>query len=439
MKFCLGWAERVLSTATPPPAGGAGLPHAVATRSPSTSLASHVLQHRGDIDHLINSVTPDIPLTLYVHIPWCVQKCPYCDFNSHALRETAPETQYVDALLKDLDHDLKHLSKFIASRKLSAIFIGGGTPSLFSGEAIDRLLNGINDRTELKSGIEITLEANPGTVEQSRFIDYVKAGVNRLSIGIQSFSPEQLKKLGRIHDRNEAFKAVDAGRNAGFKNINIDLMFGLPNQTVEEALTDLQTGIGLGTEHLSWYELTLEPNTPFYRQPPPIPEDETKITMFERGIELLSGSGFERYEVSAYARPGYECHHNLNYWLYGDYLAIGAGAHGKLTNIETGEIIRSWKKRHPKMYLSGMGDGIFIEGQERLSDEARIQEFMMNVLRLMQPISFELFETRTGLLRNRLDAGMQRGLELGWMKVDSGQFMLTESGRWLLNEAVMLF
>ncbi|MCG8124589.1 MAG: radical SAM family heme chaperone HemW, partial [Candidatus Thiodiazotropha taylori] len=282
------------------------------------------------------------PLSLYIHIPWCVRKCPYCDFNSHAVKQGLPEQAYVDALLNDLSLD----SKLIDGRQLSSIFIGGGTPSLFSSTAVARLLEGIERRFAFAESMEITLEANPGAVEAGSFAGYRQAGVNRLSLGFQSLQTSMLQALGRIHSPQEARDAFAQARKAGFDNINIDLMFGLPEQTLAMAEVDLAAAIELDSEHLSYYQLTLEPNTPFHHAPPAVPDDEQLWQMQQQGMDLLANAGYSHYEVSAYARQGRECRHNMNYWRFGDYLGIGAGAHAKLS-LADGRVKRFWKQRHP--------------------------------------------------------------------------------------------
>ena len=278
------------------------------------------------------------PLALYIHIPWCVRKCPYCDFNSHAAGPTLPEEEYVDALLADLDADLQH----VHGRPLTSIFFGGGTPSLFSDRALGRLLEGVERRVAFAGDIEITLEANPGTFEQAKFKGYRSLGINRLSIGVQSFQEAKLKALGRIHNGDEAIRAADMARAAGFDNFNLDLMHGLPEQSIEDALFDLRTAISQGPTHLSWYQLTMEPNTVFWSQPPELPEDDLLWDIQEAGQALLAAEGYAQYEVSAYARPGKQARHNLNYWTFGDFLGIGAGAHAKLST-PAGRIQRTWK------------------------------------------------------------------------------------------------
>jgi len=290
------------------------------------------------------------PLALYLHVPWCVRKCPYCDFNSHEAAAGLPEAEYVTALLADLDHDLATLPDLVQGRAVSSVFIGGGTPSLFSAAAYERLFDGLRARLPFAADVEITLEANPGTVEQEKFRGYRALGINRLSIGVQSFAPDKLVALGRIHGRDEALHAAQAARAAGFDNFNLDLMHGLPGQTLEEALADIDQAIALGPTHLSWYQLTIEPNTVFYRDPPVLPEDDTLWAIQEAGQARLAAAGLQQYEVSAYAQAGRECRHNRNYWEFGDYLALGAGAHGKLTR--EGGVWRYQKTRLPRDYLA---------------------------------------------------------------------------------------
>ena len=292
------------------------------------------------------------PLSLYVHIPWCVQKCPYCDFNSHAQKGAIPEQEYVQHLIADLEADLEKYQASIQNRPLHSIFIGGGTPSLFSAESIKLLLAEIQRRIPFSENIEITMEANPGTVEAERFKGYVDAGVTRISMGIQSFNDDKLQRLGRIHNAAEAKSAVSLAKVSGLKSFNLDLMHGLPNQTLEEALDDLRQAIKLAPPHLSWYQLTIEPNTMFAYRPPTLPDDDELWDIFEQGHQLLTEAGYQQYETSAYSKPGFQCQHNLNYWRFGDYLAIGCGAHGKLT-FSDGKILRFSKTKHPKGYLRG--------------------------------------------------------------------------------------
>jgi putative oxygen-independent coproporphyrinogen III oxidase len=337
------------------------------------------------------------PLALYVHIPWCLKKCPYCDFNSHAFEGELPQRQYVQRLLTDLDAD----HGYVQGRQLEAIFIGGGTPSLFSPDSIGTLLEGIGARIPFAEGIEITLEANPGTFEVEKFRGFRQAGINRLSIGIQSFDPAFLLSLGRVHDDNEARQAAGQARDAGFDNFNLDLMFGLPGQDTGQALADLETALSFKPPHLSWYQLTIEPNTVFYSRPPALPEDDLLAQMQEEGIALLAGNGLERYEVSAYAARGRQSRHNLNYWQFGDYLGIGAGAHGKVTQPGAGGVIRKRKVRQPAAYLDA-GKPLTAESVAVPPAELPL-EFMMNALRLKAGVDAALFESRTGLSRDVLE------------------------------------
>ncbi|MBF3183977.1 radical SAM family heme chaperone HemW, partial [Pseudomonas aeruginosa] len=329
------------------------------------------------------------PLALYVHIPWCVRKCPYCDFNSHAAGPELPEEAYVDALLADLEQDLRH----VHGRRLGSIFFGGGTPSLFSAKALGRLLEGVERRVGFADGIEITLEANPGTFEQVKFADYRRLGINRLSIGVQSFQADKLQALGRIHDGAEAVRAADMARQAGFDNFNLDLMHGLPGQSLDDALADLRQALALAPTHLSWYQLTMEPNTVFWSQPPELPEDDILWDIQEAGQALLDEHGYRQYETSAYARDGLRARHNLNYWSFGDFLGIGAGAHAKLSAPD-GRIVRTWKTRLPKDYLNPQK--AFQAGERPLEAADLPFEFMMNVLRLVDGVPAALYPQRTG-------------------------------------------
>lgn len=372
------------------------------------------------------------PLAAYVHIPWCVRKCPYCDFNSHTHQGGLPEDAYIDALIADLDADLAHAH----DRELASIFFGGGTPSLFSAASLGRLLEAMQQRLRFASDIEITLEANPGTFEQAKFKDYRAAGINRLSIGIQSFNPDHLKALGRIHDGREALAAVDMARRAGFDNLNLDLMHGLPNQTLKQARADIEQAIALGPEHLSWYQLTLEPNTVFYSRPPKLPEDEVLWDIQEAGQARLAEAGYAQYEISAYARDGRCARHNLNYWQYGDFLGIGAGAHGKLTHPD-GRIERYWKTRQPTDYLNP--DKPFCAGRKTLSASELPFDFLMNALRLVDGVPGAWYTERTGQaiadMAPVLDSAVERGLLEPWQQ----QLRPTEQGRLFLNDLLEMF
>ncbi|MEH6548644.1 MAG: radical SAM family heme chaperone HemW [Pseudomonadales bacterium] len=336
------------------------------------------------------SLSTPPPLSLYVHIPWCVRKCPYCDFNSHAANGELPEALYIERLLVDFEAEVSQSY----GRPLQSIFIGGGTPSLFSAGAIADLLDGINRLATLAEDVEITLEANPGTWEQERFSAYRAAGVNRLSLGVQSFNDGSLKQLGRIHDSSQAHLAIAAARKAGFDNLNIDLMHGLPNQTRQQAIDDLETALDYAPWHLSWYQLTIEPNTEFYSRPPVLPNDDSLADIEMAGMDILSQQGLHQYEVSAYAKEGKASQHNLNYWQFGDYFGIGAGAHGKLSHPD-GKIERRWKTRAPKDYLSR--DTKLMAGNKILAEEDLALEFLMNALRLKQGVADTLLAERTGI------------------------------------------
>ncbi len=378
------------------------------------------------------------PLALYVHIPWCVRKCPYCDFNSHeakGAKHEVPEQAYVDALLRDLEQELPR----VWGRTVESLFIGGGTPSLFSAEAIDRLLSGIRARIPLKPGLEVTLEANPGTLEQGRFEEFRAAGVNRLSIGVQSFDDDALQKIGRIHDRRAAIRAAEAAHDAGFDNFNLDLMFGLPGQDRAQALQDLAIARDLAPTHLSWYQLTLEPNTYFAHHPPLLPDDDVLWEMQEAGQSLLAEAGYTSYEVSAYAQSGFTCRHNLHYWRFHDYLGIGAGAHGKVTDSQAQGIERRWKQRHPQRYLETAGTGAGVAGSTRLSPEDARFEYMLNVLRLQEGGNLEHFHATTGLPKDYLVPGLQLAQERELLWLDREQFQPTEQGRRFLNDLMALF
>ncbi len=374
------------------------------------------------------------PLSLYVHIPWCVRKCPYCDFNSHAVRDELPVDAYVDALLRDLELELPR----VWGRTVESVFIGGGTPSLFPPDAIDRLLAGIRSRVALKPGAEITLEANPGTVEQARFEGYRAAGVNRLSLGIQSLDDRRLAALGRIHSAAEARAAVRAARGAGFDNLNLDLMFGLPEQTLAGALDDLGKALELAPDHLSWYQLTLEPNTLFHHAPPPLPDDELRWEMQARGQALLEASGYTQYEVSAWAKPGRRCHHNLNYWRFGDYLGIGAGAHGKISTA-AGTPVRRSRRRHPRDYLAVAGTAAALDAERRLREEDAVFEFALNRLRLREAFTAADFCAATGLPAARLEAGVERSVREGLLQWRDGRILHTERGWRYLDDLVARF
>ena len=388
------------------------------------------------------------PLSLYIHVPWCVRKCPYCDFNSHKAEEHIPETEYVQALLDDLEADLS----YVQGREIQTIFIGGGTPSLLSVEAYKNLLAGLQEKVTFVKDIEITMEANPGTFEAVKFAGYRKLGINRLSIGVQSFADHQLKHLGRIHDGQQAVAAIKMAKEAGFDNFNIDLMHGLPDQSEAQALADIQQAIDLGPTHMSWYQLTIEPNTEFFKRPPVLPEDETLWGIQEAGQALLAKHGFVQYEVSAYAQAGKQATHNLNYWQFGDYLGIGAGAHGKVTDLvnapeslTASPVFRTWKTRAPKDFLNaGKSDSqkkekSFLAGKESIQNEDLGLEFLMNALRLQQGFDLNLFEQRTGYPLETIANGIQQATDKGLLVRNGNQIQTSEKGSLFLNEILAFF
>lgn len=376
------------------------------------------------------------PLALYVHIPWCVRKCPYCDFNSHARTEGTPEADYVAALLADLAQDLTGPA---AGRPIESIFIGGGTPSLFSGRAIAQLLDGVRGLTGLGTDAEVTLEANPGTADTANFAAYRAAGVNRLSIGVQSLDARQLRTLGRIHDPAQAQAALTLARAAGFDNLNLDLMYALPQQTLGQAATDLEAAIGLAPEHLSYYQLTLEPNTAFHQAPPPLPDDDLTADMHDQGVTRLAAAGYGQYEVSAYARPDRRCHHNLSYWTFGDYLGIGAGAHAKLTDPTTGQVERTTKLRHPDAYLAAAPQGRFTSSRRTLNPADLVLEFALFAFRLRDGFDLTLFQARTGLPFAQIAAPLAAAQNRELLVVEAGAVRPTELGWRFLNDLIQLF
>lgn len=374
-----------------------------------------------------------IPLALYIHVPWCIRKCPYCDFNSHHAPNNLPEKQYIQALLTDLTQELPH----IWGRRLESIFIGGGTPSLFSAEGMDELISGLRALLPFRPNIEVTLEANPGTFEQEKFKGFREAGINRLSVGIQSFNLQHLQALGRVHNQAEALKAAEVARYAGFDNFNLDLMFGLPQQNLTEALADLQQAIDLQPTHLSWYQLTLEPNTLFYKHPPILPDDDLLVDMQYAGQVLLQQAGFEQYEVSAYTQQQ-PCRHNLNYWEFGDYVGIGAGAHGKITD-PFGQVTRHQKYRQPAQYLQQVAQGQARSETQILKPDDLKFEFMLNALRLKTGFSLDLFTERTGLSPETLQTSLAFAEEKGWLTIQDQQVQTTELGWQFLNTVIQLF
>ena len=373
-------------------------------------------------------------LSLYVHLPWCVKKCPYCDFNSHGLRGELPERAYVDALLRDLDQDMQ----WVTGREIQTVFFGGGTPSLFSAESIGEFLAAVRRRLPIAADAEVTLEANPGTVERGRFAEYRAAGVTRLSIGVQSFNARHLKVLGRIHTEGEARRAAEEAHASGLNNFNLDLMYALPDQTLDEARADLDAACELDPAHLSHYQLTIEPNTLFHAQPPPLPDEDQAWAMQLDCQGQLAAKDFEQYEVSAYAKTGRACRHNLNYWRFGDYLGVGAGAHGKLTDAD-GTVTRLWKVKHPEAYLRDAGKPASIGGSDTVAAPDLAFEFMLNRLRLRADFSEGEFEISTGLPRKWIEPGLTRARELGLLQPSSQGWHVTERGLACLNDLQALF
>ncbi|HGJ5864055.1 MAG TPA: radical SAM family heme chaperone HemW [Arsenophonus nasoniae] len=370
------------------------------------------------------------PLSLYVHIPWCVQKCPYCDFNSHALKGELPQQEYVTHLLTDLQADLAQ----IKGRQVNSIFIGGGTPSLLDAKAMQSLLDGIRQRLLLASDAEITMEANPGTVEADRFSQYQQAGINRISIGVQSFAADKLTKLGRIHGPEEAIQAASLASALNLRSFNLDLMHGLPDQTLEQALSDLQQAIDLSPPHISWYQLTIEPNTHFGSCPPILPNDDALWDIFSQGHQLLNKAGYQQYEISGYAKPGYQCQHNLNYWRFGDYLGIGCGAHGKISFAD-GRILRTMKTKHPRGYMTGQ----YLYQQQGVNQSDRPFEFFMNRFRLLEGVASQEFIDYTGLAENVIRHQLDKALEQGYITETKSHWQITEQGKLFLNSLLTLF
>ena len=380
------------------------------------------------------------PLALYVHMPWCVKKCPYCDFNSHGLRsDPPPYAEYTELLLADLDADLVDFGEAVPGRQIVSVFFGGGTPSLFAPELIARFLDGARERLPFAQDCEITLETNPGTVEHGRFDGYLAAGVNRLSFGIQSFDDDKLKRLGRIHSAAEAEAAVKSAQDAGYANFNLDLMYALPQQTLDGALADVERAIALAPTHLSHYQLTLEPNTAFAANPPPLPDDDHAWAMQEACEARLAGAGYGQYEISAYARPGRRCAHNLNYWQFGDYLGIGAGAHGKLSDVASGTVRRRWKTRHPRAYMEAAAGPARIGGDNVVGADELPFEYMLNALRLVEGVPLADFAERTGLPPERIAAPLAEGRRRGWLADDHERLQTTALGQRFLNDVIASF
>ncbi len=374
----------------------------------------------------------NIPLSLYVHIPWCVKKCPYCDFNSHTKDKSYDETRYVEALLADLDDEYQHCQQ----RTLSSIFFGGGTPSLFSAESIHKILSHTQQLFKFHE-IEITLEANPGTFEQEKFNAFRQAGVNRLSIGIQSFSQQHLQSLGRIHDSRQALSAIETAKTAGFDNINLDLMFGLPQQTIQQAVNDINTACEFEVSHISHYQLTIEENTYFHKHRPILPESDLLWEMQTQCQDLLAENDYRQYEISAYAKKDRKSHHNQNYWLFGDYIGIGAGAHGKLSRIDEQDqslnISRRWKHRQPRQYIEEALSTDALSGEQILEQQDIVFEFLLNALRLKAGSDISNFEKHTGLSRTKLEQAV-RDIDPDLLLLNDRRISTTGRGFLFLNE-----
>jgi len=373
------------------------------------------------------------PLSLYVHIPWCVQKCPYCDFNSHTQKGKIPEEEYIADLLADLRNELPR----VFQRSLHSIFIGGGTPSLISAEGIGQILNGIEAMIPFSDNIEITMEANPGTVEADRFHGYVAAGINRISIGVQSLQTEKLNLLGRIHDPDEAIRAANIATGSALNSFNLDLMHGLPHQDLNDALYDLNKAVELAPQHLSWYQLTIEQNTQFYSKPPTLPDEDILWDIFEQGHAVLSDAGYEQYEISGYAKTGKQCQHNLNYWRFGDYIGIGCGAHGKLTDPETGKIYRRSKVKHPRGYMDAAKD--FLDNEHVVEQDELPFEFFMNRFRLIEATPKQDFCDFTGLPLSTINEQIDTAVKKGLLTETETHWQVTKLGHRYLNSLFDLF
>jgi len=375
-----------------------------------------------------------LPLSLYIHYPWCIQKCPYCDFNSHTLKQTLDEQAYLDAMVRQLEQTLP----LIWGRPIRSIFFGGGTPSLISQSGLEWLLSQLRALLNFSPQIEITLEANPGTVDFEKFAGFRNAGINRLSMGIQSFADDKLTALGRIHSAAEAKLAIQAAKDAGFDNFNLDLMFALPNQTLEQAQADVTQALEFAPPHLSHYQLTLEPNTPFFKQPPQLPDDDLAWDMQESCQQIIAKAGYQHYEVSAYAQPDHHCQHNLNYWTFGDYLGLGAGAHGKITIAPEGRVLRTQMPASPGGYVEAAQNGKFGRSHEVDAEELMF-EFMLNALRLQNGFALNLFEQHTGLALSTITQRLEQLQQQDLIALQEGMLTLTRRGQVYLNDVVSAF
>jgi len=375
------------------------------------------------------------PLSLYVHMPWCVRKCPYCDFNSHAVKDSMPADRYIEALVADLEQELP----LVWGRPVHSIYFGGGTPSLFSAGQIEIFLAAARARLALRPDVEITLEANPGTIERDSFSAYADAGINRVSLGVQSFDDRLLHAIGRIHGRREIEQSLHALRSSGIANFNIDLMFALPGQSLEQSRTDVEMAVEAGPAHISYYQLTIEPNTAFARLPPRLPDEDSAWEMQQRGVEVLEENAFLQYEISAFAQRDRTCRHNMNYWRYGDFLAVGAGAHGKITTPADGRVQRYAKHRHPKRYLAGLETGDWRAETRLLNADELVFEFFLNQLRLKQGVTADDFSARTGLPWQVAESRLQTAIDKGLLEAANGRLKPTSLGWRFVNDIQELF
>jgi putative oxygen-independent coproporphyrinogen III oxidase len=375
------------------------------------------------------------PLSLYVHMPWCVRKCPYCDFNSHTVPDELPADEYMRALVADLEQDLP----LVWGRPVQSIYFGGGTPSLFSAGQIASFLSDARARLDLRPDVEITLEANPGTIERDSFPAYAEAGINRVSLGVQSFDDGLLKSIGRIHGRREIEQSLLSLESAGISNFNIDLMYALPGQSPVQSRRDIELAVKAGPAHISFYQLTIEPNTAFAAQPPRLPVDDMAWDMHQAGLDLLEANNYGQYEISAFAHPEKQSRHNMNYWRYGDFLAIGAGAHGKITTAAEGCVQRFAKHRHPKRYLQGLKSGDWRAESRKLSDEELVFEFFLNQLRLKEGVTINDFSARTGLHWNVVVSRVMKAVDKGLLEIRHGRVCPTDLGWRFVNDTQQIF
>jgi putative oxygen-independent coproporphyrinogen III oxidase len=375
------------------------------------------------------------PLSLYVHMPWCVRKCPYCDFNSHAAPESLPAGDYIKALVADLEQDVP----LVWGRPVHSIYFGGGTPSLFSADQIAGFLSAVRARLDLRPDVEITLEANPGTIEHDSFTAYAKAGINRVSLGAQSFDDDVLKRIGRIHGRDDIEQSLRSLKSAGITNFNMDLMYALPGQSLVQSRGDVELAINANPAHISFYQLTIEPNTAFAAQPPALPEEDLAWEMQETGLHMLEAAGYGQYEISAFAQGERLSRHNINYWRYGDFLAVGAGAHAKITTPADGKVQRYIKHRHPRRYLQGLESGDWLAERRVLGSDERVFEFFLNQLRLKHGVYIDDFSVRTGLSWEVVESRVQRAIDKGLLEIQQNRARPTGLGWKFVNDIQQIF